>query len=78
MINRRRLRRRLAPAFILGGAAVGSSLIASNLPGNTGQGLQNASTGFANFSGVAANVGGAVLTIDILNQLAKKKRRKRR
>lgn len=80
MVSRKRKRivRRLAPAFVLAGGAVGASVMGSALPGDTGAGLQNASSGFAGFVGPAATVGGAMIVVDSLQDLRKKKKRRRR
>tara|TARA_R100001086_G_C11845227_1_gene260096 strand:+ start:2119 stop:2367 length:249 start_codon:yes stop_codon:yes gene_type:complete len=81
MINRRRRKkvmRRLAPAFVLAGGAVGASVIGSAMPGDTGAGLQSASSGFAGFVGPAATVGGGMILIDTLQELNPRRRKRRR
>lgn len=77
MITRKKIRRRLAPAFILAGGSAGASLLHSAMPIGTGAGLASASTGFAAFSGVTATIGGAGLAMDVLGDIKPKRRRRR-
>lgn len=81
MINRRRRKkivRRLAPAFILAGGAVGASAIGSAMPGDTGAGLSAAGSGMAGFVGPAVAIGGGLILVDTLKELDPRKRKRKR
>lgn len=76
--KRKRIIRRLAPALILTGGAVGASVIGSAMPVGTGAGLSAAGAGMAGFVGPAATLGGALIVVDTLRDIQPRKRKRRK
>ena len=76
--KQRNIYRRASPIAYLVGGSVGSSVIASAMPGTSGVPLQTVGTGLSKFVSPAVAVTGAGMVLQSLKQLPKPKMKKKK